>query len=92
MYYLLFILIQYTHYFILDIELENIDIFKNGQKMKANDNIHIDISDDIVTLLVDKVSFDDEASYTIRVPGSEKDHGEVEMTVNTDASTSGNER
>ena len=54
--------------------------------MKTNGNLHVDIVDEIITLSVDKVSFDDEAAYTIRQRGSDKDQGEIGLTMNTDSS------
>ena len=55
--------------------------------MKQNDNVHVDISDDVISLLVDKVSVDDEATYAVRIQGSEKDLGEVNLTVLSDVSS-----
>ena len=55
--------------------------------MKQNNNVHIDISDDVISLLVDKVSKDDEATYAVRIQGSEKDLGEVDLTVLSDVSS-----
>ena len=63
------------------IDLSNFNIYKNGKKMKTNDNVHVDITDDVISLLVDKVSVDDEATYAVRIEGSEKDLGEVALTV-----------
>jgi hypothetical protein len=63
------------------IELSKVDIYKNGQKVKTNSNVHVDVSDEVITLLVDKVSVGDEAAYTLREQGSKKDRGEVNLTM-----------
>ena len=69
--------------FHLGYELSKIEIFKNGQKLQKSDNVHVDMVDEVITLLVEKVSVEDEAAYTVRVQNSSKDHGEVTMTVIT---------
>ena len=67
--------------------MSNVDIYKNGQKVKTIDNVHVDISGDVISLLVDKVSVDDEATYAVRIQGSEKDLGEVALAVLSDVSS-----
>ena len=44
----------------------------------------MDISGDALSLIVDKVSMDDEATYTVRKQGSEEDLGEITLTVISD--------
>jgi hypothetical protein len=72
--------------------LSKIDIYKNGQKVKTKGNVHVDVSGEVLTLLFDKVSMDDEAIYYVRVQDSKKDHGEVKLTVTTDVSAEEEER
>ena len=74
------------------IELSKVDVFKNGQKVNKSDKVNIDISDDVISLRVEAISSNDEAVYTIRVQGFEKDHGEVGLTVIEVAKTEGKER
>ena len=78
--------------FFQGIDLSKVEIYKNGQTVKQNDNVHVDISDGVISLLVDKVSVDDEATYTVRIQGSEKDLGEVPLTVCSDVSTAEKQR
>ena len=49
--------------------------------MKTSSNIHEDISDGVISLLFDKASLDDDATYSVRMDGSDINHGEVDLIV-----------
>jgi hypothetical protein len=74
------------------IEMSEVAIHKNGHKLETDANVHVDILDKVIILRVDNVSVDNEALYTVSVQGSQKDHGEVNLTVITAASAKEKER
>ncbi|XP_053386642.1 muscle M-line assembly protein unc-89-like [Mercenaria mercenaria] len=73
------------------IALSNVNIYKGGQKVETSGSIHVDISDDVISLIIDNVTITDEAVYSVRIQESERDYGEVRLKVDTSVSTEGKE-